>query len=363
MNYKLKLIIAGSIIVFFYWMVINPLVISKKTIQIELIVNEVLAEFNIRPSDLLKETHSFKKIKFRRIETINKTYGVPSTFNFDSFCSLLSKRLRKRGLNLLLWEKDIKEKTYRIEVGFKNVKLYILIIKIIKKGAKVTVPPYKRARVAIVIDDFGYNIRDIDAWLNFDKPITFSILPNLPYSTYIANLANGRGKEVILHLPLEPKNEEKYLQEKFTITTSMSQKNILKILENAFKSVPGIKGVSNHQGSLATEDRRVMEIILKEIKKRNFYFLDSLVTDKSVCREVASALNLNFAQRDVFLDNIEDVEYIKGQMDKLADIAQRKGFAIGIGHVHVETLEALKENCGALEERGIEFVYLSELVE
>ncbi|MCM8783356.1 MAG: divergent polysaccharide deacetylase family protein [Candidatus Omnitrophica bacterium] len=362
MSFRLKLIIIGLIIIPSYFLFINPYGLNRKITKIDNFIKTALSEFNIKPFDLVKEVHEFKKIRFHRIETIVKTYNVSSDFSFESFRAVLEKELRRNGLHILLWEKNVKENTYRMDIGLRNIKLYTLMLRAIKKETIKVPVSYKKAKVAIVIDDFGYNIRNIDSWLNFDRPITFSILPNLSYSTQIASLANDKGREIILHLPLEPKDEEAEAQEKFTITTSMPQKEILKILESAIKSVPNIKGVSNHQGSRATEDKKVMGIVLKELKKRNFYFLDSLVTNNSVCREIASSLNLKFVQRDVFLDNVDDVEYIKNQLNKLARIAQTKGFAIGIGHVHLKTLEALKEASPFLEEEGIEFVYLSELL-
>ncbi|MCM8779221.1 MAG: divergent polysaccharide deacetylase family protein [Candidatus Omnitrophica bacterium] len=361
-NSKLKIILPVIFIILVYWFFVIPRIISKKTRQIDNLVKEVLSEFKVGDSDLIKETHEFKKIRLKEVEIISKTYSVLPGFSFDSFHSHLDKKLKKKKFHILIWEKNIREKTYRFELGFRNKKIYTLILKPIKKEISRPIPPFKKAKVAIVIDDFGYQIKNLELWLNFKRPLTISILPNLLYSTQIANLAHNIGKEVILHLPLEPKNDESEPQEPFTITTSMSPREIWKLLDKALKSIPYLKGVSNHQGSKATEDKQVMGIIFQELKKRNLYFLDSLVTNKSVCQEIAQQIELRFAKRDIFLDNIDDVEHIKRQLNKLAEIAHAYGFAIGIGHVRSKTLQALEETYPVLEEKGIEFVFLSELV-
>ncbi|MCM8798624.1 MAG: divergent polysaccharide deacetylase family protein [Candidatus Omnitrophica bacterium] len=364
MNLRFKLFIWGIILIFSYWLFIKPMGINKKILEIDGLLKNTLAEFKVDSADLIKESHKIRKIRFRQIEIITKTYNVSPDFSFDAFRVNLEKRLRAhRGLRILSWEKNLKEKIYLLEIGYRNIKLYTLILRPLKKEITRIIPVLKKAKVAIVIDDFGYNIRNIDSWLNLTQPITFSILPHLTYSTQIAQLAHNSGKEVILHLPLEAKNEESEPQEKFTITTSMSAREILKLLDSAIKSVPYLKGVSNHQGSQATEDKRVMEIILNELKQKNFYFLDSLVTNRSVCQEIAQQIELKFAKRDIFLDNIDDTEYIKGQLHKLAEVARIKGYAVGIGHIRPKTLEVLKETLPLLKEEGIEFVYLSELVE
>ena len=37
-------------------------------------------------------------------------------------------------------------------------------------------------QIAIVIDDVGYNLNNLDYFLEFPGPITFAVLPHLPYS-------------------------------------------------------------------------------------------------------------------------------------------------------------------------------------
>lgn len=346
---------------------LKPVDISYKAREVDRIVGEVLSRFKVGPANILKEAHEFKKNRRYRFEAISKTYTVGSDFPFDRFRDELKKQLSREKIEVLAWEKNVKERISHLALGFKNNRIYSLFFRIIKKeGEKKEAEKkefvFKKAKVAIVIDDFGYSLNHIDSWLKFERPITFSILPNLSYSTRIANLANLNSKEVILHLPLEPQHGETEPREQFTITASMSKNEVLKILDKAVKTVPYLKGVSNHQGSKATEDTKLMETIFAELKKRNLFFLDSLVTNKSVCSDLAMQMGLKFAQRDIFLDNVNEVDYIKNQLNKLADVAQQNGFAIGIGHDRIKTLEALQSSYRDLESRGIEFVYLSELV-
>ncbi len=174
----------------------------------------------------------------------------------------------------------------------------------------------KGARIAIVVDDWGYNLKNLKSVLEIDAPITLSILPNLPYSERIARAANEGGKEVIVHLPLEP--YEDLPLEKDTITTGMAEEDILEMFDRAVLSVPHLKGISNHMGSKATEDEATMTVILKRMKKNNLYFLDSLVTNKSVCRRLSRALRVKFAARSIFLDNELSSDYIRAQIEDLA---------------------------------------------
>jgi len=217
------------------------------------------------------------------------------------------------------------------------------------------------AKIAIVLDDFGYSMNNIKTLFGISAPLTLSVLPNLPYSARIAKEADARGFEIILHLPLEPLEETLPL-ERGTLMVEMSGEESAGLLAEAIECVPGIKGVSNHMGSRATGDRDFMRGVFEELKKRELYFLDNLVTDESVCGDAASETGICLGRRDVFLDNSPDEEYIKRQVLEAADVADKTGRAIAVGHDRASTIKVLAEAIPELEKEGFEFVYLSELV-
>ena len=231
-----------------------------------------------------------------------------------------------------------------------------------KKPSKEIKPPRViKGKIAIVLDDWGYNLNNIGMLYEIKQPLTLAILPNLKFSKKISQDSYQRGFEVILHLPMEPK--EKYSLEKNTILTSMDKVQMLSAISNALSSIVYAKGVSNHMGSMATSDTRTMEIIFKELRRRGLYFLDSYVITQSVCQELASKSGLRFAKRDVFLDNSNDPKYIREQINKLTAKAKLKGYAIGIGHDRRNTLRVLKEVLPKLERDGYKFVFVSELTQ
>lgn len=226
-----------------------------------------------------------------------------------------------------------------------------------KKPAKAYIKP--KANIAIVLDDWGYNLNNLALADQIHYPLTCSILPNLKYSQAAAKKLHALGFEIILHLPLQPR--EKYSLEKNTITVSLDDKSILNIVDRDLAGIVYARGVSNHMGSLATQDKRVMTTIFKELKKRHLYFLDSLVSPKSICADLAREYDLKFARRDVFLDNKQDPEYIREQLRQLKAKAVVSGYAIGIGHDRHTTLEVLKEAMPEIEKEGYRFVFVSEL--
>ena len=233
----------------------------------------------------------------------------------------------------------------------------VILTSINKKVLPKAVPV--KGRIAIVIDDWGYHLDNLEITRGIREPLTCAILPNLKNSRLVAQKLNKSGFEIILHLPMEPK--EKCRLEKNTISTSMDAAQIRSILDQDLASILFAKGISNHMGSRITEDARVSALIIFEAKRRNLYFLDSFVTPKSVCASLAKRIKARFARRDIFLDNQDDPDYIKAQIVKLMDLAKEKGQAVGIGHDRKNTLRVLKESIPQLVKAGYKFIFVSEI--
>ncbi len=259
-------------------------------------------------------------------------------------------------------KKDLKYRiTIGILIGVVILEGVFIVLTRPKRIPRVPAAPVKiKGKIAIVIDDWGYNVKNLNIAGQIHYPLTASILPNLNYSSRISRELHNRGFQIILHLPMQP--HEPYRLEKNTILINMDEQAIKDILARDLSNIMFVRGVSNHMGSKATEDPRVMGIIFKEIKRRHLYFLDSFVSSKSVCSELAARSGIRFAERDIFLDNQEDHAYITGQVYKLKKKANLYGQAIGIGHDRRVTLEVLRELMPELEKEGYKFVFLSELV-
>lgn len=252
------------------------------------------------------------------------------------------------------------QRRYKIIIGLLLLVIILQWVFIIKRPKKIPPPLPIKGKIAIVIDDWGYNLNNLTLVEQIKYPLTVSVLPNLNYSRTVAEELHKRGFEIILHLPLQPRENARL--EKDTIMTSMDELTIRNILKDDLTNVVYALGVSNHMGSKATEDPRIMGIIFKELKKRNLYFLDSLVSSDSIGFDLAHKVQLGFISRDVFLDNTETPEYIKGQINKLKTRARVYGQAVGIGHDRKTTLEVLKEVMPRLEKEGYKFVFVSELI-
>ena len=219
------------------------------------------------------------------------------------------------------------------------------------------------AKVAIVIDDMGQDMKGLRGLLEVNAPITIAVLPHLKFSREVAREASLKGREVLLHLPMEPKGTDYNNPGEGALLTAMNEEDIRSTIAGDLMEVPGAVGVNNHMGSRFTEDEARMRAVLDVVRKNKLFFLDSRTSSMSVGTRLAKEMGIKNIGRNVFLDNNRDHQYIKAQLKELVAIAKKKGKAVGIGHPYPETIEVLQEMVPELKGQGVTVVKLSELVE
>ena len=217
--------------------------------------------------------------------------------------------------------------------------------------------------IVLVIDDFGYRNDSVsDRFLNLPVPITCAVLPGHSQSASIAKKAIKSGKEVIIHMPMES-SVSMTGEDEFKLKVGMTSEEIEWRLNEALKEIPEAIGINNHQGSKATTNGKVMGVVASVLKNKNKFFLDSRTSSKTVGEKTMRSVGVLTARRHIFLDNDLNIDNISKQLDKLVALSQKKGMAIGIGHVKANTLKVLEREIPILLERGFEFKFVSQVVD
>lgn len=217
-----------------------------------------------------------------------------------------------------------------------------------------------RGRIVIIIDDMGNNLRMAERLAGLQGPLNFAFLPYAPNLERQTSLMRQKGHELLVHMPMEPTGDENPGPR--ALTTSLDDKQLMETLEWNLTRFEGFVGVNNHMGSRFTSDRRRMDMVMKSLKERGLLFLDSLTTNDSDGVRLARRYNIPWAGRDVFLDNEVDEAAILAQLEKVEELANRRGVAIAIGHPHSATLRALEKWIPTLAGKGLVLVPLSSAV-
>jgi len=217
--------------------------------------------------------------------------------------------------------------------------------------------------VAIVVDDLGLDRKAARALLALDAPLTFSVLPGRPFSQEIAEKTHARGREIMLHLPMEPRGYPLKDPGTGALFVSMTDDEIAKQVDENLNAVPYAAGVNNHMGSRFMEHEGKVRVMMELLKARNLFFLDSLTTQQSAGEKVARRCAVRLVKRDVFLDNESDVKDVKHQIDKLIRVAKANGSAVGICHPYPATIKALQEKLPEIMADGrLELVSASQII-
>jgi len=202
-------------------------------------------------------------------------------------------------------------------------------------------PESKRPLAALIIDDLGYHPH-LDALLmEIDLPLTVAVLPFSPAGEKAVGEASSRGREVLVHAPMEPHDYPQVNPGPGALLTTMNRSELVSTLTRILASVPPARGVNNHMGSKLTEDEGALKVIMAELKKKGLFFIDSRTSPFSKGLKTAQEAGVKTAERSVFLDNVTDPDAIRAQLRRLTARARKEGRAIAIGHPHPQTAQVL----------------------
>ncbi len=220
--------------------------------------------------------------------------------------------------------------------------------------------PSKGARLAIIIDDCGQWPVTERAFVALPFPVTLSVLPHVRFGSAIARDASAAGQGVMLHLPMQTISGE--YPGPGTITTTMSDAAIRNEVASDLAELPQARGVNNHEGSLATQDARVMGDIADVLAADRRYFIDSRTSSASVGESVAHERGVLTASRSVFLDNVDSQPAVEARLLEAISDARATGSAIAIGHPRPATLAAVRAVAPRAAADGVELTLASALV-
>lgn len=215
--------------------------------------------------------------------------------------------------------------------------------------------------IAIIIDDLGNTLVEDRRAVDLPGPVACAILPHTPFSVRIADLAHARGKEVLLHLPMQAIDDAPLGPG--GITLHMTRRQIQDTVRGDVASIPYLVGVNNHEGSLISMHPGDLAWIMQTLHHiGHLFFIDSYTTADSIAYQIALENHVPAARRDVFLDDVNTPQAVGFQFNRLLDIARDKGFAIAIGHPRPATLSVLEAELPGLAARHVELVPLAAIV-
>lgn len=323
--------------------------VSEEKILLE-VMDPIVQSFSPK-NVIFEEKKGFKSWKFI----------TPSIAEARAQAFLISEKIDRSKLRgRMEWDKNNPD-IVKLSIFYREKLIGVVIFDstITKKEEKIDEKRFY-GEFAIIIDDIGYSLDLLEEIIKIKEPLTLSVLPFLPNSKKSAEIALKSGKEIIIHMPMESNNGNDL--EIGIIKERMNEEEIRELVRREIEFLPQAKGVNNHKGSKITENERIMEIILRELKLRNLFFIDSRTSDNSEALKVAKRIGLPSSKRDIFIDSINSKDLIEKNILKLFKIAKKKKRAIGIAHPYPTTIEVLKELLPQAESFSVKPVFVSQIL-
>jgi len=223
-------------------------------------------------------------------------------------------------------------------------------------------PPAGAAgRIAVIVDELGSRADVFERVLAFGRPVTIAVLPELPLSRRIIRDASRAGLEVLLQLPLEPYRFPEQDPGPGALLVWMPPAEVARRARQLLASAPGVTGVTTHMGSRFMEDTERMQALLEAVRSQNLLFVDGLTTHRSAGYDLARAMGVRAARRQVLLDPDESEATGRARLLEAERWAGRRGSVVAVARGRLLTLRLIEEAFHRWEALGLRLVPISEL--
>lgn len=303
----------------------------------ELKIPEIKKE-QISPSKdkiIIADTNVSKKPKFENNNT-NKTEQeniIKPTITQEKQDSNISKEKPKQN------QKESKKESKQQK---KDIKKHI-------KGEK--------PKLVIIIDDVATK-EHVKMIQKTGLKLTPSFFPKTTASPNTPSLARDF-QFYMIHLPLQAKFDKNPMPT--TIKTDESYDSIDKKISQIKQDFKNVKYINNHTGSKFTSNQTAMDRLYKALNKYGFIFVDSRTSADTQVPIIAKKYNNPYISRDIFLDDSNELQNIKAQLDNAIAKAKKYGYAIAIAHPRKNTMQIINQNKDHII-KNVDVVYLNEII-
>jgi hypothetical protein len=284
-------------------------------------------------------------------------YSLPTVFPGKAWYEKLARDLEQESASLETRLDDTPD--YRVEIFFSGKPLFLLSF---RQPAKKAVAMRPKAFIAIIVDDLGRDLHALRDLLGIDLDLTVAVMPEEPHTRKTAEMAHRAGREVLVHMPMEPESYPYNNPGPGALLLGQDIEEIKGRVAAMFRKVPHAVGGNNHMGSRFTQYPEGMRAVLEVMKDGGWFFVDSRTSPRSIAYEEARRAGVPAATRDIFLDNNQDVDAIARQLRETVKLARAGRKVIAICHPYPATVRALQQEALFLRQQDVEVVPVSRLL-
>ncbi|NKB58147.1 MAG: divergent polysaccharide deacetylase family protein [Alphaproteobacteria bacterium] len=221
----------------------------------------------------------------------------------------------------------------------------------------------KRPRIAIVMTGLGVSFNATESVVGvLPGEVTLAFAPYAQKLKEWIDAARGAGHEVLINLPMEPRDYPRSDPGPFGLLTGLDVEQNRRRLDWVLSRMTGYVGVTNYLGDRFTSSQSGMRPVLRELERRGLMFLDSMESNVSVGPKTAKSLNLPLAISDRAIDVITSRADIDRKLAELETIAKTQGVAVALARPYPVTIRRLQRWIRDLDEKGLALAPITAVV-
>jgi polysaccharide deacetylase 2 family uncharacterized protein YibQ len=229
--------------------------------------------------------------------------GLPSDASLLKANFAMTRSLERRGARVLSGRETVGpmgESIVALIVGLPGRPTHRVVM--VKGGQPAGEESQRASLLALVVYGFGEDEALAGRCIALPVPFAVAIPPATKSSAALFKAAHERRREVVLQLPLEPINYPQVNPGPGTLLVTMRPTQIAGLVHRYLDQGKPLIAVSNHMGSLATQDMAVMTAVFRELHRNSLPFVHVSPAAGAVCKDLAANLGVAYNEPDEIVE-------------------------------------------------------------
>ncbi len=223
--------------------------------------------------------------------------------------------------------------------------------------------PGEPKRIALLISGLGLSALTTHGAIHkLPGPVTLSFGPYGNNLQGWVRKARQLGHEVMLEVPLEPYDYPENDPGPHTLLTSLAKEENINRLQWVMGRFSGYTGVTNAMGEKFLTSGEALLPIFQELHRRGLAYFEDGGGTRSEASKLAQNVGMGFGEADVKIDSVQVEADIQAKLSRLVEIANKRGYAIGVGSSLPLTIDLVEKWSQTLRQKNIILVPLSAVM-
>jgi polysaccharide deacetylase 2 family uncharacterized protein YibQ len=216
--------------------------------------------------------------------------------------------------------------------------------------------------IAVLVKGLGMSASTTEQALNIKEDVTLGFSPYSPYLNDWVKNALDKGRDVMLHLPMEAGDFGTHDPGPYSLLVRLPMEDNLRRLSVVLSRTVRYAGVYTDQDERFTSVLGSAAPILQELKKRDIDLVYGGGYERYSFIQLAEKMGYPIVAADVHVNSVADRDKALAQFDDAVASAQEKGYAVVMTSPYPVTIRLLEQWINGLSPEKAKIVPVSYLL-